>query len=903
MAFHDVLGHQPHPLDAIFRPRRVAVVGASEKPGSVGRTLLWNLIQSPFGGTVYPVNPRRESVLGIQAYPNLHALPEPVDLVVIAIPAPKVPAIIADCVALGIRGAIVLSAGFKEIGPAGQALEAEIQQLARQGNLRLIGPNCLGLMNPLTGLNATFADGAAQPGNLAFISQSGALCTSILDWSRRENVGFSAFVSIGSMLDVSWGDLIYYFGDDPHTQSIVLYMESIGQARSFLSAAREVALSKPIIVIKAGRTAAAAQAAASHTGALAGSDAVLDAAFQRCGVLRVDSIDELFSMSEVLAKQPRPKGRRLTILTNAGGPGVLATDALIQGGGSLAPLAPETITALDRVLPAHWSHGNPIDVLGDATADRYGEAIQIAAADPNSDGLLVILTPQAMTDPSAIAQTLADYTAQSAKPILASWMGGDRVATGEALLNRAHISTFAYPDAAARTFNLLWQYSDNLNSLYETPTLVPDPEQDPARVEAILEAALASDRTLLSELESKQILAAYGIPTIPGVIATTPAEAVAIAEDYGYPVVAKLHSHTITHKSDVGGVQLNLQNAIAVEQAFTAIQSRVPEADFLGVCIQPQIAQQGYELIVGASLDPQFGPVLLFGSGGRLVEVYEDRALGLPPLNTTLAERLMEKTRIWTALQGIRGQAAVDLEALKALLVRFSRLVLEQPRIREIEINPLLATPGGGLLALDARVVLHPARCDRADLPRAAIRPYPSHYQTRVQLKDGQTVQLRPIRPEDEPLVVDFHRSLSEETVYRRYAHLIKLDHRIRHTRLTRVCFVDYDQEMAIVAEREQNGQPQIIGIGRLSAIHGSRDREFAITISDAYQDQGLGRQILSHLIAIGRAEGCDRLIGWILQSNRAMIHLAEQLGFSLSRDREEMVEVQLPLQAPVPVA
>jgi len=552
-----------NPLDAIFAAKSVAVIGASEKADSVGRTLLWNLISNPFGGIIFPVNPKRHSILGIKAYPTIFDVPEVVDLAVIATPAPTVPSIISQCTDAGVKGAIILSAGFKESGAEGVALEQQILEQAHRGKMRIIGPNCLGVMSPRTGLNATFASTMARPGNVGFISQSGALCTAILDWSFRENVGFSAFVSLGSMLDVGWGDLIYYLGDDPQTKSIVIYMESIGNARSFLSAAREVALTKPIIVIKAGRTAAAAKAAASHTGALTGSDEVLDAAFRRCGVLRVNSISDLFDMAEVLAKQPRPKGPRLTIVTNAGGPGVLATDALIAAGGEVAPISQETIAALNQILPAHWSHGNPIDILGDADQERYTKTLEIAVKDPNSDGLLVILTPQAMTDPTQTAEKLKLYAQIAGKPILASWMGGADIAAGEMILNRHHIPTYAYPDTAARMFSYMWQSSYNLRGIYETPVM---PEFDsvsgiPDRkcVEKIIQTARQAQRTILTEFESKQILAAYGIPVVGTCIAKSEDEAVQCAEKIGYPVVLKLFSEVITHKTDVGGVQLNLQ--------------------------------------------------------------------------------------------------------------------------------------------------------------------------------------------------------------------------------------------------------------------------------------------------------------------------------------------------------
>lgn len=884
-------------LDGIFAPQTVAVIGASEKPGSVGRNLLWNLITNPFNGTVFPINPHRHSVLGIKAYPTIFDISEKIDLAVIATPAPTVPKIIADCVQAGIKGAIIISAGFKEAGEKGIALEKEILSVAQGGKIRIIGPNCLGMMNPISGLNATFASKMAQPGSVGFLSQSGALCTSILDWSLQENVGFSAFVSLGSMLDISWGDLIYYLGDDPHTKSIVIYMESIGNARSFLSAAREVALTKPIIVIKAGRTAAAAKAAASHTGSLAGSDAVLDAAFKRCGVLRVNSISDLFDMSEVLAKQPYPQGPRLTILTNAGGPGVLATDSLIESGGELAVIAPQTMENLNHILPAQWSHNNPIDILGDADPQRYTKALEIASKDTNSDGLLVILTPQAMTDPTKIAEELKPYSQMQDKPILASWMGGEDIAEGQKILNLEGIPTYSYPDTAARIFSYMWRYSYNLKGIYETPVL-PALECDSntrncGLVTTILAEARKAGRTILTEFESKEILAAYGIPVVGGSIAQSPEEAVEWAEKIGYPVVLKLYSHTITHKTDVGGVQLNLRNAESVKKAYHFIETSVMEKarpeDFLGVTVQPMVKTNGYELIIGSSLDPQFGPVLLFGTGGQLVEVFQDSSIALPPLNTTLARRMMEQTKIYQALRGVRGRQSIDMQALEELLVVFSHLVVEQPWIKEIDINPLLAIPPtpdhpGGLIALDGRIVLHPAEVQEQQLPKLAIRPYPHQYVANWSLKNGTEVIIRPIRPEDEPLMVKFHQTLSEETIYFRYFHLIKLSQRIAHERLTRICFIDYDREMALIAEQEDphTQQRQILAVGRLTKLHGSNSAEFAMLVTDGYQRNGLGTEILTRLMEIAKNEKISVIFAEILAENIAMQKVCQNLGFEI---------------------
>ncbi|MGF1489540.1 MAG: bifunctional acetate--CoA ligase family protein/GNAT family N-acetyltransferase [Prochloraceae cyanobacterium] len=900
---YDILRAEYQPLNCIFAPKTVAVIGATDRKGSVGRTLLWNLISSPFGGTVFPINPKRNSVLGIKAYPNIKAVPETVELAVIATPAPTIPQVIRECVAAGVKGAIIISAGFKEIGQKGIELEREILAIAR-GKMRIVGPNCLGIMNPQTGLNATFASTMARPGNLGFISQSGALCTAVLDWSFPENVGFSSFISIGSMLDVDWGDLIYYLGDDPNTKSIVIYMESIGDARSFLSAAREVALTKPIIVIKTGKTEAAAKASASHTGAMAGSDDVLDAAFRRCGVLRVNRISELFNLAEVLAKQPRlPKGPKLSIITNAGGPGVLATDALVASGGQLAPLSEDAIEQLNQFLPPHWSHNNPIDILGDADPERYAKTLDIALKDPHSDGLLVILTPQAMTDPTQTAEYLQVQAQQANKPVLASWMGGVEITAGEAILNSAKIPTYRYPDSAARLFDLMWRYSYNLQGIYETPVLSRELEQDSnsSLVEEIIATAWDSGRKILTESESKKILEAYNIPIVNTKIARSETEAVELASAIGYPVVLKLHSETITHKTDVGGVQLNLTDAEAVQWAYRQIEESVSQKasqeDFLGVTVQPMLnLDGGYELIVGSSIDPQFGPILLFGAGGRLVEVFQDRSIALPPLNTTLARRAIEQTQISLALKGVRGRKSVDLEALERLLVRFSQLVVEHPPIAEIDINPLFVCEDR-IVALDARIVLNDTHLTSEQLPTPAIRPYPTQYVKSWRMKDDTEVTIRPIRPEDEPLIVQFHQTLSEESVYFRYFHLMNLNRRIAHDRLTRICFIDYDREMALVVEDRNpaTGLKEILAVGRLSKLHGINEAEFAMLVSDPYQCRGLGTELLTRLIEIGKNEKLDRITAEILAENRAMQRVCEKVGFRSDRSLD-IVKVAIDL-------
>lgn len=886
-------------IDCMFAPKSVALIGATDTPGSVGRALVENLRE--FKKRVHFINPKKAHILGTATSASIAEVSDPIDLAVIATKAATVPQIVRDCAAAGVKGAIIISAGFKEIGARGRELENQIAEAG--GAMRIIGPNCVGVMLPHIGLNATFAKPLALPGNIGFISQSGALCTAILDWSFGAQLGFSAFISVGSMLDVNWGDLIYHLGDDPHTRSILLYMESIGDARSFLSSAREVALTKPIIVIKVGRSEAAAKAAASHTGALTGSDEVCDAAFRRAGILRVNTIAELFNMAELLGKQPRARGPRLAIVTNGGGPGVLATDTLLANGGQNAALSSETLTALDRVLPPHWSHGNPVDVIGDADAERYARAVEIVAHDPENDGLLVVLTPQAVTPPTEIANRLTAFAKLEGKPILASFLGGQSVAAAMTILDSAGIPTFAYPDSAARAFCYLWQYTHALRALYETPALAVGAEGSAARAEAsrLIGRVQQSSRTLLTEPESKELLAAYGIPVVPTVIARNEGEAVRKAAQFNGPVVLKIYSHTITHKTDVGGVKLNLNGEAAIRAAYReiedALRAQGKSKDFEGVVVQPMIPRDRYELILGSSIDPQFGPVLLFGTGGQLVEIFRDRALGLPPLNRTLARRMMERTQIHRALQGVRGRLAVDLGALEELLVRFSQLVVEQPRIKEIDINPLLASPDR-IVALDARVVLHSAELSDEKLPRTAIRPYPAQYVSTITLVDGIPILVRPIRPEDEPQMVKFHESLSEQSVRFRYFGSLSVENRTGHERLVRTCFNDYDREIALVAEtKPPDAMGDIVGVARLIKAHGRNEAEFAILVADAWQGMGLGTALMKVLVETGREEKLVRITGRILAENTTMLEMSRNVGFELTwqpDDGEWEAEIKL---------
>ncbi|MCZ2151637.1 MAG: GNAT family N-acetyltransferase [Bryobacterales bacterium] len=789
---HSLFGRERYPLDVFFKPDSVAVIGATESPGSVGRTALWNLISSPFGGTVYPVNPKRSSVLGVRAYPSVREVPEAVDLAVVVTPAQTVPGIIRECVDAGVKGAIVLAAGFRELGPRGEALEQQVLEEARKGALRIIGPNCLGVMCPTSGLNATFANGMARQGTVAFLSQSGALCTAVLDWSHRELVGFSAFVSIGSMADVGWGDLIDYLGNDARTRSILIYMESVGDARSFLSAAREVALTKPVIVIKAGRTAEGARAAAAHTGAVPGRDDVLDAALRRCGVLRVSHISDLFYMAEVLSKQPRPQGKRLAIVTNAGGPAVLATDMLITGGGDPAPLSEDTMAALNQALPSEWSHANPIDILGDAKPERFAKVVEIVAKDPNSDGILVVLAPQANTDPTETAEQMKPFAKLGKKPILASWMGGVDVAGGVALLRSAEIPTFAYPDTAVRMFLYMGAYTENLQGIYETP-LMEAADEGMAEARAILDA-----RASLSGGEARELLAAYGIS--------------------------------------------------------------LPEDS---------------PLAVGSFVDERFGPVVFMeGEWG-------ERVYGLPPLTTSLAAVVLERLQT-------HAQISEQRETYLRLLVRLGRLIVEHPRIRNLRI-------AAGKVELE----LYPPETPAARLPKPAIRPYPVEYASDWQMKNGERVSIRPIRPEDEPLIVQFHQTLGDRTVYFRYLSALKLSTRIAHERLIRICFIDYTRQMALVVEREnpQTEAPEIIAVGRLAKdmqafARGRREAEFALVVSDSFQGQGLGKELLRRLIRVARDEGVETVFGEISAENAPMQAICRGMGFQIQRDFEDTTVV-----------
>ena len=879
-----------NPLKTFFYPKSIALIGATEKNPSVARTILYNLLHQGYVGELYPINPKYTQVLGIACYPNIESVSKEIDLVVIVTPAKTVPALVKACVEKKIPSIVIISAGFKEAGEEGLKLEKQVLDTLKNSVTRLIGPNCLGLMNPHIGLNATFAKDIALPGNLAFISQSGAMCTSVLDWSLKEKIGFSAFISIGSMADIEFGDLIEYLGSDAKTEIILIYMETVGDARRFLSSAKKVALTKPIILIKGGRTQASKQAAISHTGSLAGSDDVFDRAIARVGILRVHYIAQLFDMASALSKQPIPKGSHLTIITNAGGPSVLATDETILSGAKMTVLNASIIDKLSEFLPAAWSRANPVDVLGDASEITYAKALDVIAQDPSTDGILVILTPQDMTRPLETAEALI-AVGRLAKPILASWMGGVTLEAGIDRLNNGGIPHFLYPDQAAQVFGLMCKHKQDLEMLYETPAL-RDEDFDLnvatkriQKVEAIFDKALQEKREILTEFESKAILEAYDIPTVKTVVCTSSKEAIKAAEEMGFPVVVKLHSETITHKTDVGGVKLNLKTSKDVEKAYLDIEASVKKLhgakDFGGVVVQSMVTWKGHEILIGSITDEQFGPVLVFGTGGQLVEIVKDRELALPPLNANLAQLLMKNTKIYEALKGVRGEKSVCFETLEKILITFSKLILEHPRIKECDINPLLAS-AEGIVALDARFVLH---AKGAALIPSALCPYPMHYIQQVVLKDGSSIRIRPIRPEDEPKIRLFHKNLSESTVRSHYFAFLSLEERIAHERLIQICCIDYQHEMRFIAE---NSDKSISGICMYHKLPNSNEAEFKLVIIDSVQGKGLGKALLAHLIAVAKLEQIDALIGYILNENTVLLGMCEKLGFTLKPTKKD---------------
>ena len=882
-------------LDSIFKPNRIAVIGASDREVAVGSRLLRNLIGVGYKGVVYPVNPFRSTVQGITAYPSLLKIPWTVDLAVIVTPAHTVPQIVEECGNAGVAGIIIVSAGFKEAGEEGAALERKIEELRKKFKMRIIGPNSLGVMRPKINLNATFANRSALPGKIAFISQSAALCASVLDWASEAHVGFSTVVSTGSMLDVDLGDLIDYFGADGQTRSIVVFLESISNARKFMSAARGIARVKPIVVVKAGRFPESLEATISHTGALCGEDAVNDAAFSRVGVVRVEAIGDLFNCASALAMQPNPLGPNLTIITNAGGPGILATDCLVSKGGRLSSLSKETVQALKNALPPYCCTANPVDIFEEADPNRLRKVIEICFNDPNSDGFLFIYTPIGATDPVSFAKTLLEFSGKTAKPVLASLIGEGDCWKARQILQKNGIPSFTMPEQAVMTFMYMYSYTQNLELLHQTPEELPVEFSIPKFLKQVLRRAHSHGQTILNLHESLQFLFAYGIPTVNTLVVRTSKEAEAVASELCCPIVMKALSPQMTHKSKAGGVILNVWSPPEARIFFDELAAKIrkfdPQVEFPSVAIQPMIRKRGYELLIGSKKDPQFGSVIVFGAGGTATEICKDISVGFPPLNRVLARRLIEKTAIYK--QTIASEGSLNLKVLEETLVKFSQIVIDFPEIKEIEINPLIVDENEAL-AVDARIVIDPERILKEVHPyeHLAIAPYPAKYVGQWQLKDGTPVTLRPIKPEDETLFQELFKSFSEETMRFRFFQIIK---DVTHETLTRYCNIDYDREMAIVAETQQDKR-RIIGAVRLITEPGRNCGEFAVVVGDRWQGHGLGSKLLDYIIEIGREAKLDEIYGFVISENVKMMNTCAKKGFVAEPAEEGISKIVLKL-------
>ena len=882
-------------LDKIFNPKRVAVIGASDREGSVGAKLLRNLVGVGYEGVVYPVNPFKSTIQGITAYPSITKIPWKVDLAIIATPAHTVPQIVEECGKAGVSGVIIISAGFREAGKEGEALEKQILEHKNRYNMRIIGPNSLGIIRPKIRLNATFADKTALPGRIAFISQSAALCASVLDWASEANIGFSAVVSTGSMMDVDFGDLIDYFGADPQTRSIILYMECVTNARKFMSAARGFARAKPIVVMKAGRFPESAEATFFHVGALCGEDAVYDAAFKRAGIVRVEAINDLFNCAEALAMRANPKGPNLTIITNAGGPGIMATDCLIARGGRLAQLSSETVQSLKSVLPHYCCAANPVDILEEATVERFKKVMEICFKDSNSDGFLVIYTPQGAADPVSMVKAIMEAARQTSKPVLASFIGEGICRKARQILQKRGIPAFSTPEQAVSTFMYMYSYTQNLELLYQTPEEIPVEVSIPTFLKEILRKAFNDGRSVLNQPESLHFLEVYSISVIRTAVAKTPEEAETLASELGYPIVMKALSPQIVHKSKAGGVILNVWSPAEVKTFFHKLIERVkesrPDAEFQGVVLQPMVWKKGYELLLGAKKDPQFGSVIIFGTGGVATELMQDISVGLPPLNQVLARRIIEKTKIYKISEesGFRP----NFRLLEEILVKFSQLVIDFPEIKMIEINPLIVDESSAV-AVDARIEIDPEKIlKEAHLhEHLVIAPYPRKYVATWTLKNGASVVLRPIKPEDETLLREFYCSLSEETMRLRFFQVFK---EFSHETLTRHCNLDYDREIAIVAETRENGR-KIVGVSLLTTDPGRKHGEFAVVVSDQWQGIGLGSKLVDCIIEVGKDMDLETIYGYVSSNNPRMIDLCTRKGFNIQRVDAELVKATLNL-------
>lgn len=886
-----------HNLDRIIKPTKVAVVGASEKVGSIGNALMKNLIDGGFSGQILPVNLKYESVLGYSVFTSVSDLEFGIDLAIIATPIHTVPKILEECVERGIGGAIVISAGGKEIGEAGIEVEKKIGVLARASNFRVIGPNCLGMIRPTGKLNTSFVSGMPPAGSMAFVSQSGAICSAILDLSFKEHIGFSHFISIGSMVDVDFGDLVNYLGNDSSVKSILLYIESLTNFRKFMSAARAVSRVKPIIVLKAGRSPAGAKAAASHTGAMVGEDAVYDAAFKRAGVVRVDTIEELFDCAELMAKQPRPCGRRLAIITNGGGPGVMAADFLSSHGHDPVPLDPQTVTDLDAVLPSCWSRGNPIDILGDAPAKRFQQVLDICIRSRNFDGILIILAPQALADPMTVARALVEAVKCGRFPIYCCWMGGRSIEQAVAFLNGFEIPTFETPERAIRAFLHIVTFIRNQEMLLEVPPkLTGNIVIDHSTADRIM--AMIPDEGLLPEYEVQALLTAYGLPIIKTVNAKTEELASRHCREIGYPVVMKICSPDISHKTDAGGVCLDLRSDSDVRQAFREIIAAArrykPDAEIEGVTIQPFLSNPDYEILLGAKRDNDFGPVILFGLGGIYTEILRDRALGLPPMNRLLARRLMQETKAYALLQGYRNRLPADFEQLEEMIVCLSQLLIDFPHLAELDMNPVMIKDGRAIV-VDARLFVSTAKITSP--LHLVISPYPAEDECRLVTESGRHIFVRPVKPEDAPLFINLFKELSPSTIYFRFFGILK---ELPPEMLSRFTQIDYDREIALVAVDEDAERERILGVARIIGDPDARKGEFAVLVGDAWQGKGIGAGLLKRCLLIAEKRGFETIHGIVLQENKNMLALGKKMGFAINRGEESgEYELQIKLGHP----
>lgn len=873
-------------MDKIFNPSTVAVIGASDREGSIGSVILKNLINSGYKGEIYPVNPHKMEIYGLKAVKTVAAIDKPVDLCVIATPIRTVPGIVKECSHIKAGGAIIISAGGKETGQEGRALEQEILEQANHSGLRIVGPNCLGVLSSRSGLNASFARYMTEPGRLAFVSQSGAVCAAILDLAVKEHIGFSHFVSLGSTLDVDFGDMVDYLGCDPEVSSIVMYIESLTQIRKFMSAARAVSRIKPVIVFKAGRSKAGAKAAASHTGAMTGEDAVYDAAFKRAGILRVKTFEELFDCAELLSRRPRLSGPALGILTNSGGPGVMAADALSDYQMEPALLLPETIKKLDAILPAHWSKGNPIDIIGDATASRYSDAVKILKDAREINGLLIMLAPTALVDPSLVAEGLAEELKQFPVPVFTTWLGGRDVEKGRDIFNQAGIPTFDSPERAIRAFMDLYRFTKNVEMLQELPSALPTKIHfDHDAVSRLISEKIERQEYLLTEIEASHLLSLYGIPVNRIELAASPEEAVLKARDFGCDVAMKICSRDIPHKSDANGVRLGLMDEAAVRSAYNDIMDAArkykPDAVILGVSIQPMRLSPDFELILGAKMDEDFGPVILFGMGGVMAEALKDRAISLPPLNRLLARNLMGETKVYSMLKGYRNLKPANMVQLEEILIRVSQLVTDFPEIAEMDINPLHVRDGNAM-AVDARILLKPSL--QKSPAHMAISPYPNRYETHVTLKCGDKLFIRPIRPEDASMLSEMFHALSPQSVYFRFFSPLK---QLSHWMLAKFTQVDYDREMALVAITETGGVEKMLGVARVITMPGREKAEFSVVVADTWHGKGIGAELLTKCLQISKEREIYDIYGLVLYENTNMIALGKKLGFQMKRSQE----------------